>query len=146
MIFDRAMVVKQNGLEKRLEFEARRISSQHRQLDAFHEMVARALEAGDPTAVLAAFTRFRDALEAHFAMEDEIFFPALHGLRPELEPELTALVQQHHAMRAQIAEVQALFDAERVADGGGVLDALADALSQHEEREERLQAQVRGAR
>jgi len=142
VIFDRAMVVKQDGLEKRIAFEARRISSQHRQLDAFHELVARALEAGDPTAVLAAFTRFRDALEAHFAMEDDVFFPALHGLRPELESELTALVQQHHALRAQLVRVQELFDAERIGDGGRVLDAMVDVLIEHETREERLQAGV----
>jgi iron-sulfur cluster repair protein YtfE (RIC family) len=137
--------VKQEGLEKRVAFEARRISSQHRQLEAFHELVAQALAAGEPGGVLRAFMRFRDALEAHFAMEDEIFFPAMHGLRPELEVELTVLVQQHHAMRAQIAEIQALFDAEQLGDGGRVLDAMVGTLSQHEEREERLQAVVRGA-
>jgi hypothetical protein len=137
------MNLKQNGLEKRLEFEARRISSQHRQLDAFHEMVARAIEGGDPSAVLAAFMRFRDALEAHFAMEDEVFFPALHGLRPELEGELTALIQEHRGYRAQLERVQAHFDGEQIAEGGRVLEAMVEALIAHETREERLQAAAR---
>ena len=137
------MGVKQEGLEKRVAFEARRISSQHRQLEAFHELVAQALAAGEPAGVLRAFMRFRDALEAHFAMEDEVFFPALHGLRPDLEAELTVLVQEHRGFRTQLERVQALFDAEQIGEGGRLLEDMVGVLIEHETREERLQAGMR---
>lgn len=137
------MDLKQNGLEKRVQIESRRISSQHRQLDQFHELVATALEHGEPAQVRSAFTRFRDALEAHFSVEDDVYFPAVHGLRPELERELTALVADHREMRRQLEKVQALFDADRLAEGGAALDAMVTALIDHEAREERLLDRLR---
>jgi iron-sulfur cluster repair protein YtfE (RIC family) len=137
------MNLKQNGLEKRIEIEARRISSQHRQLDEFHERVARALEHGEPAEVRSAFTRFRDALEAHFAVEDEVYFPAVHGLRRELEPELTAFVEQHKVMRLQLERVQTFIDADRLTEGAAVLDAMVELLIGHETREEQLLARIR---
>jgi iron-sulfur cluster repair protein YtfE (RIC family) len=136
------MNLKQNGLEKRVQIESRRISSQHRQLDQFHEMVATALEHGDPAQVRSAFTRFRDALEAHFSVEDDVYFPAVHGLRPQLESELTSLVADHREMRRQLEKVQDLFDADRLAEGGAALDAMVSVLIEHETREERLLDQI----
>jgi iron-sulfur cluster repair protein YtfE (RIC family) len=137
------MNLKQNGLEKRVQIESRRISSQHRQLDQFHEMVATALEHGDPAQVRSAFTRFRDALEAHFSVEDDVYFPAVHGLRPQLESELTSLVADHREMRRQLEKVQQLLDADRLAEGGAALDAMVSVLIEHETREERLLDQIR---
>jgi iron-sulfur cluster repair protein YtfE (RIC family) len=137
------MNLKQNGLEKRVQIESRRISSQHRQLDQFHELVAAALEHGEPVQVRGAFTRFRDALEAHFSVEDDVYFPAVHGLRPELERDLTALVADHREMRRQLEKVQALFDADRLAEGGAALDAMVTVLIDHERREEQLLDRLR---
>jgi iron-sulfur cluster repair protein YtfE (RIC family) len=137
------MNLKQNGLEKRVQIESRRISSQHRQLDQFHELVATALEHGEPAQVRSAFTRFRDALEAHFSVEDDVYFPAVHGLRPELERDLTALVADHREMRRQLEKVQALFDADRLAEGGASLDAMVTVLIDHERREEQLLDRLR---
>ena len=139
------MDLKQDGLRRRVGIEARRISSQHRQLDQFYGMLAEALRRERPAEVRSAFQRFRDALEAHFTMEDEIHFPALHGLRPDLEPQLSALVTEHGAFREQLESLQGHFDRSELDPGAGLLDELVTRLAAHEGREEKLLADLPGA-
>jgi hypothetical protein len=137
------MVVKQSGLGRRLRIEARRISSQHRQLDELYELLVEALREGVPATVCRGFERFRDALEAHFTMEDNVHFPALHGLRPDLERSLTELAHEHRSMRLALDLVHACFNAGDLDGGMDRLDALAETLATHEELEEGLVADLR---
>jgi hypothetical protein len=128
----------QPGLRMRLAKESRRISSQHRQLDALHGLVASALERRAPARARTAFARFRDALDAHMSLEEELFFPALHGLRPGLEAELAELVRDHRRFRRSLDALAGAFD-----DGNGPacakgLASFAAAFAEHERREERL--------
>lgn len=134
----------QPGLRMRVGQEARRISSQHRQLDVFYGMVLSALEAGAPERSRAEFLRFHDALEAHFTMEDRIHFPALHGLRPELDAELQALVEEHQAFRSELDAMARLLEARDLAAFGRRLDAFVTRLAAHEAREERMGRYVTG--
>jgi len=136
------MNLKQNGLRRRVGIEARRISSQHRQLDQFYGMLAEALRRERPADARSAFQRFRDALEAHFTMEDEIHFPALHGLRPDLEAQLSALVAEHRDFRQQLETLQGQFDRSELGPGAEVLDDFVTRLAAHEGREEKLLADL----
>jgi iron-sulfur cluster repair protein YtfE (RIC family) len=132
------MNLKQDGLTRRLAIEARRIASQHRQLDELYGLLLSALD-GEPLAVvLRGFERFRDALEAHFAMEDDVHFPAFHGLRPDLESRLTALIEEHKVMRQVLDDVQDCFKGGDLEKGAKYLDALVVRLARHEEIEEQL--------
>ncbi len=137
------MVVKQSGLGRRLRIEARRISSQHRQLDELYALLVKALDEGVQGPVRRGFERFRDALEAHFSMEDNVHFPALHGLRPELDGLLTRLVDEHRTLRDKLARVQDAFLAGDLETGLERLDAFAEELAEHEDREEDLVAELR---
>ncbi len=127
----------QPGLRKRMELEARRISSQHRQLDAFFAAVVRAARSGVPADAQGAFLRFRDALYAHFSLEERTEFPALRGLRPDLGVELDALVAAHAAFQGELERLRLSLAAS---DGEAFrrLDALGARLAAHEETEERL--------
>lgn len=134
--------ISQPGLRTRMKLEARRVSSQHRQLDEFHRLVVEALGRGSLQAARLAFTRFRDALEAHIALEDRVFFPALHGLRPDLERDLAALVSEHGDFRVsleQLHDTLAEGSAETFAEQ---LDRLVDHVAAHELREEELLASI----
>jgi len=139
------MAVHQRGLRRRVEIESRRIPAQHRQLDQLYGALIDALEhRGAQAAAAAAFRRFQDACRAHFAMEDEVYFPALHGLRPELDADLAALVEEHRALTATLEELEALFEAGRLAEAEEGLDRLVPRLAAHEGREERLLDGLRG--
>jgi iron-sulfur cluster repair protein YtfE (RIC family) len=122
----------------RMAQEARRISSQHRQLDALHALVVTALERRAPAQARSAFVRLRDALDAHMALEDELHFPALRGLRPDLDAELAGLVREHRRFRRSLDGLAETFsdgDAGACAQG---LASFVAAFAEHERREERL--------
>lgn len=134
----------QPGLRKRLKKEAGRISSQHRQLDVFFEMVMSALGRSSLHGARVAYLRFRDALEAHITLEDKVFFPALSGLDPTLRHELTDLVHEHKDLRATLDELH-----DRLAKGDGArfqegFERLAERFRDHEQREERILARTSG--
>jgi hypothetical protein len=128
----------QPGLRKRLVLEARRISAQHRHLNEIYDALLAALGRGIARETGDALRRFADALRAHFDLEEGTHFPALHGLRPEVEPELTELVLEHRRFRSDLDRLAELFETEQVDALSSGIDALGRATATHEEREERL--------
>jgi hypothetical protein len=132
----------QPGLAWRMRREARVISAQHRQLDELHLHVHTALERGDAAAARMAFARFADACEAHLALEDGLYFPALRGLRPALAPELSALEDEHQQLRESLASAAHPVEAGDCAAAAPALERFAGALSEHEGREEALLARI----
>jgi hypothetical protein len=131
------------GLALRMQRERRVISAQHRQLDDFTLRLAAALDAGEAPAAQAAFLRFSDALEAHLALEDGLYFPALRGLRPSLAPDLVALGDEHQALRERLARLARLVAAGRCEACVRPLERLAGDLAEHEGREEGLLTSLR---
>jgi len=132
----------QPGLRLRVGREARRISSQHRQLDTFYGMVLDSLSNGRAERARSEFLRFHDALEAHFTVEEQIHFPALHGLRPELDAELAALVEEHRTFRDALDQIAQTLEASNLPRAAEELDRLVLGLAAHEGREERMAEQV----
>ncbi len=126
----------------RLAHEARRIASQHAYLDALEATTLRSLERGDPVEMRQALDGFHGSLESHFALEEKVHFPALHGLRADLEPELLVLIREHEGFRSTLSQLGA--EARRSLPDPAELAAafreLAAALGRHEQREERLLA------
>jgi hypothetical protein len=122
-----------SGLRFRLRRAARRIAEQHQHMQEMARAVEGALAAPGEGRLAEALTRYRQALEAHFALEDEVFFPALHGLVPEEIRELEALSSQHGEFRAALARLD-----PAQAGLGADFRALHAALKEHEAREERV--------
>jgi hemerythrin superfamily protein len=132
----------QPGLRMRISRESRRISNQHRQLDLFYEMLLKSLFRENVAKARSEFLRFHDALDAHFTVEEQIHFPALHGLRPELDEELAALVEDHKAFRSTLDELAQLLESKDLARCSDSLDRFVVELAAHEGREERMSERV----
>jgi hypothetical protein len=122
--------------------ERRVISAQHRQLDDFVILLVAALDAGDSPAARVAYERFASALDAHFALEQSFYFPALRGLRPGLGPELETLEAEHEALRERLARLGRLSSAGACAACLTLLERFASQLAEHEGREEGLLASL----
>jgi hypothetical protein len=121
----------------RLAHEARRVAAQHEALDAFEREVRAAFEIGSASAIAASLRSLERALLAHFAIEEDVHFPALHGLDPGFAAEIQNLVREHVAFREALARLIA----DTAATGAGRVAAfaeLADGLRKHENREEAL--------
>jgi hypothetical protein len=133
----------QPGLALRMRREARVVAAQHRQLEELYLHVRVALERGDASAARPAFARYADACEAHFALEDGLYFPALRGLEPALAPELAALEDEHERLREGLAATAHPFEACEPVRAAPALERFAGALAAHEGREEDLLLRIR---
>ena len=133
----------QPGLALRVQRGARTISAQHRQLDDFYLRVAAALDGGEAESARAAFARFCDALEAHLALEDGLYFPALRSLRPALERDLDPLEGEPQQLRERLAQVARSLESDDCPRCARLLEQLAGDLAEHEGREEGLLAPIR---
>jgi hypothetical protein len=83
----------------------------------------------------------RDGLAAHFQLEEEVVFPALHGLDPATLPEIEQLERDHGRFLDKLAT---LIGREPTAAplARGDVKGLRERLDAHELREERLLARA----
>jgi len=137
---------REDGLSLRLRREAMRIASQHHQLDQFHEVFENALARGDAAAAELSFARFADALLAHFAIEEQVYFPALHGRDVAAASELAELAREHETLRCALDEILALLRAGDLPACEAAVGAWLPRLVLHERREEALLSREAGSR
>ena len=140
------MADRQPGLRLRLAQEARRMANQHRQIGSLAGVLSRALGGTDTRAGRSAFARFRDAIAAHMALENEVHFPALHGLHPELEADLTRLAREHDGFHRELDVLAQGIERGDLGSSARRLDDFVGRFEAHETREERLMERVAGRR
>src|SRR5262245_31445850 len=99
-----------DGLRRRLERARRRIASQHQHLRGLLYDAESAALAHAP--LCDCVLRLRDGLRAHFALEDEICFPALHGLDARALSQLERLTAEHGEFLGELERLASAMDAE----------------------------------
>lgn len=127
-----------SGLRYRVRRAARQIGEQHRHLGEVLGKLEAILAEGSREGVDDLLVRYRSALDAHFALEDDVFFPALHGLHPEHAEELEALSRDHEAYARVLEELAHLLQSASLDRFARELRQLEKDLERHESREERL--------
>jgi iron-sulfur cluster repair protein YtfE (RIC family) len=128
------------GLRLRMKREVTRIKAQHRRLeDLRHEVTSEISRRSVETAGVA-FGRFAEALEAHFIVEEQIFFPAVHGLDGNNGEAIEALLEDHARIRRRVTELRGHFSSGNGFGCAVQLDALVGDLRVHEQEEERVMA------
>lgn len=125
------------GLQLRVRRLLRQMVAQHRHLKPIYQALGHALAQGADEA-RSAFEGYREAIDAHFSLEDDFFFPALHGLRPERASDLEALVREHRGFLADVGRIGEAVRAGDLERAGKALEAFSAALAAHESREEEL--------
>lgn len=133
-----SMSDEQPGLRRRLAHASRRLAVQHEYLDALLATTRRALERNTPAEAREALHAFRGALDAHFALEEQVHFPALHGLEPARDREIEALVLEHRALRDRLLVLEGKVGREPRDGVARAFVELGASLRDHEDREERL--------
>jgi hypothetical protein len=126
------------GLRRRLERTLRTVEQQHRQLKDVDGELAQAIARGAVTEAQRWLERMRDALLAHFDLEEEVIFPALRGLLPGTHRELAQLERDHQLFLERLhAALGAVPHAARLDRDQ---TELRRRLDEHERHEERLLA------
>ena len=132
MLFNRV----EPGLALRMRSEARRISEQHRRLAELKDEVSAALSNESMGSARVRFQRFAEALGAHFDVEEQVFFPAIHGIDPELGRTVDELVTAHERLRGELAVLLAHLGSGEPSACVLLLDDLVKQLQMHERVEE----------
>ncbi|HEX5067277.1 MAG TPA: hemerythrin domain-containing protein [Myxococcota bacterium] len=128
----------ETGLRLRLRRALRRVESQHTRMRELLRDLEDAVRQGDPAAAIAPLGRLRDALAAHFDLEDQVLFPALHGLSPSARLALEALSDQHRSFLGELLDMRA----GKCACDAAAVSRLHAAIGDHERREEFLLEEV----
>ena len=139
-----AMELAEAGLRYRMRRALRQIGDQHRQLREIHDGLGAAIASGERRDARDAFVRYQHAIGAHFELEDQVFFPALHGLHPEEREGLEALGRDHGVLIAALQRLAPLLGESALERFGAALDAFRRDLAQHEQREEALVSRIAG--
>ena len=93
------------GLTLRMKAEARRIANQHSRLEELRDRVTAEISRLSLQGARTEFERFADALEAHFAMEEKLFLPAIGSLDPELGRAVEELLGEHRLLRRRVSDL-----------------------------------------
>jgi len=126
------------GLNRRLVIEARRIIKQHERLGTLWTALLEPLANEDLHACRRPLEVLSDGLRAHFAIEEEVEFPALHGSDPARTAALQRIIEEHVKYRAMLDRMQALAARGDLAGLSAHAAELAAAMTDHEAREEAL--------
>ena len=132
------MDVMQNGLIFRVRRSARRLADQHRHLRELIPEFERAVELEDSDALRSMISRFMVGVVAHFNLEEDVFFPALHGLRSDQTTALDRLSREHHGFLRRLTELRELLTAATVEAFAQDFRKLLTDLGAHEKLEEQL--------
>ena len=128
----------ETGLRFRLKRAARQIGEQHRDLDRICLELGEALADGAVNDARDAFQRYCSAVEAHFNLEEEVFFPAIHGLHPEQGDELESLSRDHGELSKELQQMAEQMLRSGVEAFASSFQTHLQALAAHEGREEQL--------
>ena len=126
------------GLRYRLRRASRQIAEQHKHMRELARELEQALADQLPDKLKDVLLRFRGAMDAHFALEDGVFFPALHGLHPEQRSELEELSRQHQNFGLEMERLRQRLEEGSLERFATAFHALLRGLAVHEQREEKV--------
>jgi hypothetical protein len=130
------------GLRHRLQRGARRVADQHQAIRDLYRALTEDLLERPKKAVRSGFDRYRLALTAHFDLEEQIFFPAVHGADPGQSAQLRQLIDSHARMRTELEHIADSIDSLPTDEFSRRLVGFSTILASHEQQEECLLSQV----
>lgn len=107
------------------------LTRQHREVEV---LFARYRRADDPNEKLDIFTEISDALEAHGAIEEKIFYPAVYT--GKLADKLHEAVEEHLAMKRLIADLLPLSPSQDAQEYDAKVTVLSEQVDHHVKEEE----------
>lgn len=126
------------GLRYRVKRVARQIASQHGHIHATFEAIRRVAALGAGQELRTALTHLQDAVDAHFSLEEDVFFPAIRGLDPASAEALRMLSREHGRFATEIRRIAAGLDLPDLLWFTRAFEEFASAMAAHEDREEEL--------
>jgi len=115
------------------------LEADHERLDAILAGVKRHVAAASRPEAAAEFARFREGLERHIVLEEEVLFPVLEKRTGMADAGPTAVMRaEHREIRRLLGEVASILDGESEEDMLAPMAALTGVLLAHNGKEERI--------
>jgi hemerythrin superfamily protein len=116
----------------------RKIATQHRLLKSLFEGLGTALSAHDDDSAQRRTAGLRRALDAHFLLEEEHYFPRVRDEQPDRETDLQRLVEDHLTMRSCVEQVSAQLDRAEWEAAARTFNDLRARFQRHEASEREI--------
>ena len=114
------------------------MSDDHRRCDDFFAEAEQAIGQGNMEAAKAAFEHFRQAVLAHFDVEEKTLFPSFEAKTGMTMGPTQVMRMEHQQMRALFDEAGAALAAGLVDDYLGQAETLLIMMQQHNMKEENI--------
>lgn len=110
----------------------------HRHCDSLFVAAEESVRRGDWTAATASFERLHGQMEAHFAAEEDLLFPAFEAATGMSGGPTAMMRHEHEQMRALLAQLAAACAARDGDSYSGVAETLLMLMQQHNMKEENI--------
>lgn len=120
-----------------MSFPTQILPDHHRHCDDLFVAAEQAVERGDWAAAAPACAHFRAQMQAHFAAEEELLFPAFEGVAGGSGP--TRVMRfEHEQMRPLLAQLEHACAARDADAYAGAAETLLILMQQHNMKEENI--------
>ena len=110
----------------------------HKQCDDLFVAAEEAVSRSEWSAAATAFMRFRGDMEAHFAAEEEVLFPAFESATGMTEGPTQMMRHEHGQMRQLLEQLSMACTAHDSDAYAGVAETLLMLMQQHNMKEEHI--------
>lgn len=112
------------------------MSIDHKQCDDVFAALERSVAEGHWEKATHAFREFHNAMQQHFAMEEDVLFPAFEQATGSNAGPTNMMRIEHQEIRGIIDELQQALDQRDAENFAGIADTLNIMLQQHNMKEE----------
>ncbi|MCB1776955.1 MAG: hemerythrin domain-containing protein [Candidatus Competibacteraceae bacterium] len=114
------------------------MSDDHRRCDRLFATAEEAAAHGDPSTCHTRFQAFQSAMEQHFAMEEQVLFPAFEDATGNRMGPTRVMCLEHQQMREVLAALAEALAASDLDDYLGQAETLLILMQQHNIKEEQM--------
>ncbi|HEX9801952.1 MAG TPA: hemerythrin domain-containing protein [Gammaproteobacteria bacterium] len=114
------------------------MSDDHHRCDELFAAAEAAVDGGDWAAAGAANRRFMEGMQHHFAMEEEVLFPAFEEASGSSMGPTAVMRHEHEQMRQLFGQMDRAVEAQQADDYLGASETLLVLMQQHNAKEEQI--------
>ncbi len=114
------------------------LSEDHHRCDELFAAAEAMAEKGDWDGAEAAHQQFLASMRRHFAMEEEVLFPAFEAATGSTMGPTAVMRHEHEQMRQLFSEMDQALETQQVDDYLGATETLLVLMQQHNAKEEQI--------
>lgn len=124
--------------EKTVPSVSQFLAADHRRCDELFASAELAAQKNKWEECEHSFHAFLSAMKHHFSMEEQVLFPTIAGLNPQISAPIEVMLMEHEQVNNLIEQMEEAVDAKNTDDYLGASDTLLNFMQQHNMKEEQI--------